>query len=338
MKKQIYILDDDYDYCDQLADILEPLAEVKFFTEVDSFFHALDKKVPHLCLIDLNLNEERDGFDVIIKTKKRPDAHLIAILMISGEDSSDVLQKAFRSGIEDYVAKPILPKIFLAKVENVLYNTQSKIHTNALTGMPGISIIEEEFDLRIKQGNEFTVAYIDLDNFKPFNDEKGVKKGDDAILLLAQVLKNVRSNYSRNQLFTGHLGGDDFFLMGQKSKIRGSLKPIYHKFEEGCKKFFSEEELKAGFYTGLDRDSKSKVIPLLTLSTACLHVPIAGQTKFSDISEMASRVKKKAKNMPGNSIAEAAFITLSGNIDSQQILFSSEEATVIDLHEWKLNK
>ena len=56
---------------------------------------------------------------------------------------------------------------------------------------------------------DFVLAYMDLDNFKAFNDAYGFRQGDRAILLFAELM---RKQFQQDNIFLGHVGGDDFFV------------------------------------------------------------------------------------------------------------------------------
>lgn len=326
----IYILDDDEMFCQSVSSILESLAVVETYQQPDDFLKAIDRQRPDLAMIDLNLGQDQDdGFEVIKKIKSRNDSHLIPMLMISGADDSDILQKAFRSGVEDYVQKPLMPRIFLAKVDHVLYQAHQKIHMNPLTGLPGNRIIEKELKLRQSYNSAFSVAYLDLDNFKPFNDTKGIKKGDKAIDMIAAFLKKERAKRSRTQLFVGHEGGDDFFLIGQKTTVRETVRNIYKAFSESTLALFNKKEIAQGYYEGKSRKGSKEKYPLLTISTAIIHIPASDKSSFDLLSEVAAAEKKKAKSKTGNTITEFSYspIVKPGNADS---LFSEDNSSKAD--------
>ncbi len=44
---------------------------------------------------------------------------------------------------------------------------------------------------RMHSGDNFAVAYTDLDNFKAYNDKYGFQKGDEVILFTAQILQQM---------------------------------------------------------------------------------------------------------------------------------------------------
>ena len=305
------MVDDDPSFGELVQEALASMGEIVIFQDPNTFLKKLDQEKPDLVLIDLNLDhEDYNGFDLIKQIKSRPDAHLISILMISGAE--DIYAEALDSGVEDYIQKPILPDLFLKKVEHVLFQNRKKIHTNALTGLPDIHLIECEFRKRLDIKKPFSLAYLDMDNFKAFNDEKGIKAGDITIRILAKILLSTRANYTREELFVGHLGGDDFFLLGDFDIIGEVINTVYKHFEKDTARFFSAQEIDQKYYYGSDRQGRVLKIPLLTLSTAILHFDSSQcyDTKigFYKISEIVSLLKKKAKSEPGNSIVEKKYV------------------------------
>ncbi len=304
-ERRIFLVDDDAEFCQHVKELLADMADVEFFTQPLPFLKAVIKEKPDLVLIDLNLNHTKwNGFKLISELKQEQDSHLVPMVMLSGADSSDILEKAFRSGIEDYLMKPILPAHFRRKVEHLLFNTHQKIHLNALTGLPGIGLIEREFDQRAEKDMPFSVAYLDLDNFKPFNDSKGVKAGDEVIKGLASILIDVRKAYEKSELFVGHLGGDDFFLVGNKSKIKQAVKKSYKHFEEYVRTLYTSEEINNNCYVSTSRDQVQQKFPLLAVSTALIHLPASAHCNFQLVAEASTDIKKRAKQIKGNSIAE----------------------------------
>ena len=85
--------------------------------------------------------------------------------------------------------------------------------TDALTRLPNrsafISAMEAEVVRQRRYGGLFSLAELDLDGFKKLNDTRGHGAGDDALKLLAEIL---RSN-TRQSDFAAHLGGDEFVIL-----------------------------------------------------------------------------------------------------------------------------
>jgi len=91
---------------------------------------------------------------------------------------------------------------------------------NPLTLLPGNISIHECLKRLLDNKLTAHVCYIDLDSFKPFNDIYGYGKGDQVLLGLAQILKELCDpDYD----FVGHIGGDDFLLVLRTLEWRKQL-------------------------------------------------------------------------------------------------------------------
>src|SRR5690606_29313798 len=94
--------------------------------------------------------------------------------------------------------------------------TQMQIHAaryaNPLTQLPGNVPINEHIEALVDSEATFSVCYVDLDHFKPFNDLYSYRKGDEAIQITAGLL---RAHTDPGCDFVGHIGGDDFIVVSE---------------------------------------------------------------------------------------------------------------------------
>lgn len=299
-KERILILEDDVAFARLLSETLGGLGECRFTSYPERLHEIIREFTPTLLIVDYNLNHPTlDGIKATRLVRRNPETNLLPVLLLSGEDDMAVIEEAFHSGIDDYVIKPVIPRFLTAKIENLLFQSRKKLNAQALSGLPGNAAIETEFYLRLQAKRPFSVGYTDLDNFKPFNDEKGVKQGDLAIQALAKLLHDLRLTNSRHQLFVGHLGGDDFFLMGSATAVRAATRSLRSEFSAATRQFFTAEESEAGYYRGTDRHGKLCSFPLLGISSAVID----GITRdriadFLQLTEVAAAAKKAAKKSP----------------------------------------
>ena len=86
-QKLIVLLDDDNNFCDSIADILDPIGVIKTFQKIKYFEEFILKNKPSMVLIDLNLNDPKtDGCRMIQRIKQLPDSHLISVVMLTGAE------------------------------------------------------------------------------------------------------------------------------------------------------------------------------------------------------------------------------------------------------------
>lgn len=173
---------------------------------------------------------------------------------------------------------------------------------NPLTKLPGNTIINEFIHKATTDtSSEYLIAYLDLDNFKPFNDKFGFRQGDRAILLFADTMKEETVKFKP---FLGHIGGDDFFIGYQAEKdgiadFEEALKIALKKFAQNAESFYSKEDRKTGHISAKDRFGITREFDLL--SASCAAVAIGKDKKNitpEDIIYATAELKKAAKSSP----------------------------------------
>ncbi|NDF13138.1 MAG: GGDEF domain-containing protein, partial [Proteobacteria bacterium] len=83
-------------------------------------------------------------------------------------------------------------------------------HTHELTSLPSLKQFEIDIDDMAKSDDHpFTVAFVDIDNFKSINSRIGHGKADDVIKHLAAFL--VEATFERAKVY--HRSGDEFLLI-----------------------------------------------------------------------------------------------------------------------------
>ncbi len=167
---------------------------------------------------------------------------------------------------------------------------------NPLTHLNGNKSIEKHLELFLPMPKERMVIYFDFDNFKPFNDYFGYKKGDEVILQFAQLLIEY---FSKKGFFIGHIGGDDFIVMSQDvefEKIIEQIKMLQKEFVYYTQRFYSDEAQQTGKFTLKDRFGIARSVDLLGVSVVALILPkerIAEDTQ--ELSNTIASLKKSSK-------------------------------------------
>ena len=172
-----------------------------------------------------------------------------------------------------------------------------------LTGLPGNVQIHAELKKRITNKEEFSVLYLDLDNFKAYNDVYGFLKGDQIIEYTANtILKCIHQNFSENY-FVGHIGGDDFIAIVPTLKVDSICQLIIANFDEGVTRFFTPEDLEKGY---IEVANRKGIIEQFALTAISIGAVIADKNRFSnilEIGEVGAQVKHVAKAIIGSSYA-----------------------------------
>jgi EAL domain-containing protein (putative c-di-GMP-specific phosphodiesterase class I)/GGDEF domain-containing protein len=172
-------------------------------------------------------------------------------------------------------------------------------YANPLTLLPGNVPINEHIELLLQSEKSFAVCYGDLDNFKPFNDVCGYRKGDELIQFTARLLGNFCDPIYD---FIGHIGGDDFILVLQSPDWEHRCNRALSAFAHTSPALFDKDHRSIGGYLSGDRQGRIVHHPLPTLSIGVIWVNPELFSSHHEVAEAATVAKKMAKENPGNSL------------------------------------
>jgi len=171
---------------------------------------------------------------------------------------------------------------------------------NPLTGLPGNIAIEQEHQRCVRNGNCCSIIFIDLDNFKSYNDKYGFEKGDTVILYTADLLKDGLRKYGSQDDFLGHIGGDDFIIFTTEDNVDPLCRFLIEHFDEGIKELYSAEDRDAGGIMAHDRSGQERWFPFISVSMAVLDCTVDSDKDMKEISGNAVQLKQYAKSLPGS--------------------------------------
>ncbi|MGQ8874626.1 GGDEF domain-containing protein [Paenibacillus sp. TSA_86.1] len=172
------------------------------------------------------------------------------------------------------------------------------IFMNPLTGLPGNRIIDDRLVQVLKQ-DQFSVLYIDLDQFKSYNDSYGFKLGDELIQATAALL---REHFGVAEAFLGHIGGDDFIAILNNHQYKQVCEEVISQFEELKRGFYNEQDWSNQYVMGEGRSGLNRPIPLVSVSIAVVTNLYQRYENINQIIDEATRVKKSCKSINGSII------------------------------------
>ena len=131
---------------------------------------------------------------------------------------------------------------FFDRLKNAAPSPQNA--TDSLTKLPNRRAFELQLDSAAKRstrtGTSFALAYIDLDHFKPINDQHGHHIGDVVLLKAAQRLNTA----VRGCDFVARIGGDEFVAIIEDIKSNDDITPIAERIVKSIKETFAVNQLK----------------------------------------------------------------------------------------------
>lgn len=155
--------------------------------------------------------------------------------------------------------------------------------------LPGNVAISEIIEQRLQHKQPFSLAYIDLNHFKQFNDLYGYASGDSVIKLLADVTVKACA-HSAN--FVGHIGGDDFMVVFEKKDAVEVCNTIITQFKlQSCVFFTPEHIAEKGDWT-TNREGEKQFVLLLTLLIGLVEPDLQQCKNSHQVAALATDAKK----------------------------------------------
>jgi PleD family two-component response regulator len=258
---------------------------------------------PSLVLLDVMM-PKIDGYEVCRKMRQDFSLNQIPVIMLSARGDQRDRVAGLEGGANDYLVKPYSNEELLLRVKNVLeWNIRQK-EANPLTGLPGNTAIEREMIARISQKVPYAFLYVDIDNFKGFNDYYGYQKGDDIIEFMADVLRRTVVKLGGNEDFVGHIGGDDFVMVVAPSRAEIMAQYVVDEFDKGTLLLLDQEDVQRGYLEVRDRQGELKRIPVMSVTIALVKSTDNQIEHFAEVNDIASSLKEYGKRIVGSVVVK----------------------------------
>ncbi|MCI0475883.1 MAG: response regulator [Anaerolineales bacterium] len=260
------------------------------------------KNPPDLILLDVMM-PGMDGFQVCAALRQNSLTANVPVLMLTALDQTDSKVRGLQTGADDYITKPFNLDELQTRIEAHLRRSERDLGANPLTILPGNIAIEHTLRQRLATTQPLAVLYIDLTNFKEYNDECGWLKGDEIIRMLArQIVDTVRKQGNPDD-FIGHIGGDDFVVMSTPARAEPIAQMVITRFDVEIQLFYPAEVRARGYIETVDRRGNPFRAPIVSVAVA---IVTNEQSQFHHPGQVAARaaeLKKYVKSLPGSQYA-----------------------------------
>lgn len=302
MAQEIIVIDNKQEMIGEIKEIFKNENEYIFKSIKDIQLDRALKNIPALFIInadDMFLNL----IDVCKKIRSDDDNNITPVIVISSNKDKSYKISVLNECIEYYINKPMDKDYLYYTIKNLLRLINTNRRISPLTGLPGNVQISAELKKRLMMQETFSVLYLDLDNFKAYNDVYGFLRGDEIIKFTANViLKNVHME-SQIENFVGHIGGDDFVAIVDNECYEKVCQNIILEFDKGITKYFTEEDVERGFLEVPNRKGIIEQFPITSISIGVVVVDKSKYANILEIGEVGAQVKHIAKTTMGSSYA-----------------------------------
>lgn len=228
-KQSILIVDDVPSNIKILGDALKGRYYVRAaLNGRDALAIASSDEPPDLILLDIVI-PEMDGYEICRRLKSNDATMDIPVIFTTSKDQEDDETRGLEVGAVDYITKPFSIPIVRARVKTHLelklqrdmLRELSMIDT--LTRIPNRRRLDEmflsEWKRAMRQNHPFSLAIIDIDHFKIYNDTYGHPAGDECLRLVASELSDV---LRRSGDFVARYGGEEFVVLLPGTDLAGA--------------------------------------------------------------------------------------------------------------------
>lgn len=199
MKHTVLVIDDDIMNVQMAQGILQDEYRVATATSGADAFKLLDKIIPDLILLDVNM-PEMDGFQVLEELKKREDTKKIPVIFLTAEQSADVETAALAAGAKDFVSKPFNPSVLMNRMKHSIDMQMYQQHLEHMVSTQIEAIIKYKNQINHIQ-QEMIHAMAEIIESRDGSTGEHVKRTSKYVALLLEVLQ--KENYV-NQELTEH--------------------------------------------------------------------------------------------------------------------------------------
>jgi len=228
------------------------------------------------------------------------DNSITPIIVLSSDCTEEHCIEVLKSGAEYYLWNNTSNEYLYYTIKNLIRLLYINRRVSPLTGLPGNVQIQAEMKKRLLGKQEFAMLYIDLDNFKAYNDLYGFFKGDEIIKFTARtILHNVHA-HSLKDSFVGHIGGDDFVAIVEDCNYEEICQDIILEFDQEVKKYFNDEDIVKGYLEVANRRGIIEQFPLTTISIGVVVVDTGRFASTLEIGEVGAQVKHLSKSIMGS--------------------------------------
>ncbi len=254
---------------------------------------------PDIVLLDIGL-PDMGGIEVVRELRARYTTACSGIIMVTAVSDIAAMRGAVAAGADDYILKPYDPTELACRIEMVKERTARNLERNPLTGLPGNNVILGESARRIENGEPFAIGYVDIDNFKAFNDRYGPEQGDRMIEILSETLIEASSVSGLPTDFVGHIGGDDFVILTVPYTLPYLCGYLFNKFKKNIQTLYTPEDWTRGGIDALGRDGERRFFATASLSVGAASTELSIIEKPQKAFELATQAKHCAKSVDGD--------------------------------------
>lgn len=288
----ILIVDDNPDDLRLLGHLLKDLGNIIFATSAEAALHMASLRQPDLIISDLHLGQ-MNGIELCRTLKRNRETRDIALILVTADANEQTEISALESGAVDFITKPYHGQIVRARVKTHLNVLRHKNLLRLLADKDGLTEVynrryfENQSRIELKrhyrQQQPLTLALLDIDFFKNYNDAYGHLQGD---ICLREVAQSIYNCSRRPGEFVARYGGEEFAIVLPNTNTHNAKKYGH---------WICEQILSLAIPHG-----NSETVPFITVSVGLATVVPSSRTTLENLITTADSALYLAKESGRN--------------------------------------
>jgi len=228
-KTKVLIVDDEQETLDLISEyLIERGFDVTSTMSGEHAISLMKNNHYHFAILDLHL-PGMTGAELLRAIKKiQMD---IQVVIITGYGTIRDAVECMKLGASDFITKPILLDHLLLTIKRIIEESRLKeeaeladyyrnlSRTDELTGLYNfrhlMSVLKSEVSRHLRYNRTLSLAMIDIDDFKKYNDSKGHEEGNEMLVRLSHVFKH----NTRNCDLLARYGGEEFVIIFPETSL-----------------------------------------------------------------------------------------------------------------------
>lgn len=191
--RKILFVEDEENLLNSFSFILENAGyEVLKAANGETALSLISENPPDLAILDVGL-PGMDGHAVAKKIRENKSTFTIPIVMLTGRKTEDEIIKALETVVDDYICKPVNPRMLLARISSLLRRTGG--------------LTQKDHEKTLKCGN----IIMDTSSRTVASDGNAVKLTRSEFDILALLMQSPEHVFSRETIISS-IRGDDFYI------------------------------------------------------------------------------------------------------------------------------
>ncbi|WP_028105024.1 diguanylate cyclase [Pseudoduganella violaceinigra] len=292
--QKVLIADDDGINRQVLATLLKQDYVVLLAKTGEQAIERAQRHLPDLLMLDVML-PDMDGYEVLRRLRADPATAHIEVIFITGMGRPEDEAKGLKLGAADYITKPFNTTVVMARVATHLEVVRQRRMLQHLAHMDGLTelanrrrfdeIYQSEWQRAARHGHALSVALLDIDCFKQYNDHYGHPAGDRALRAVARA---ARGAMRRPCDVAARYGGEEIVVLMPETDAAQALHVAESIREAVAQMLVPHERSIAG--------------PVLSVSIGGATLPPGGEESAPALFESADAALYRAKQAGRNRV------------------------------------